>query len=406
MARFSFQTLSKVSKVYDLVRITHQALYLLFRNLVGNVLGLFFKLFGFRIGLINQSAIGHLTFDTEVNYLESLEKRKQKRDLWYLFGNTTNQTISKFWTNQLRASGNPLLLKIYSAIQPKVRFQSLILNRNIGAGDGTILDDHSQIFKFTENQNMLARVFLEKIRIELAKPLILFCLRDNAYYKSRNDTENISLHSHRNVDVSEYIDSIMFFLSRGYSVVRMGRQVEKEIAIEHKNFIDLPFAKDFDVRTIGLGNREILELALFARCKFVISTGLGMDSLATLFRKRVYLSDFYSLYNLYSSKLFPLFLPKGYFSVKEKRLLTPEEVFNSTFLEAQKASEFETHEIELVNCSKNQLLEFMSDIFNLESYGQKPTLSKLALYHAEFISKHTFRSKPVPQLSDYWLNNI
>jgi hypothetical protein len=131
-----------------------------------------------------------------------------------------------------------------------------------------------------------------------------------------------------------------------------------------------------------------------------------MDSLATLFRKRVYLSDFYSLYNLYSSKLFPLFLPKGYFSVKEKRLLTPEEVFNSTFLEAQKASEFETHEIELVNCSKNQLLEFMSDIFNLESYGQKPTLSKLALYHAEFISKHTFRSKPVPQLSDYWLNNI
>jgi len=131
-----------------------------------------------------------------------------------------------------------------------------------------------------------------------------------------------------------------------------------------------------------------------------------MDAFATLFRKRVYLTDYYSVHNLYSSKLFPIFLPKGYFKVKENRFLTAEEVFSSAFLEAQVASEFETHDIKLINCSKSQLLNFTSDILKRETYKQQPTLSKLAIRHSEVMSKRTFRYKTVPELSVFWLNNV
>lgn len=377
-----------------------------FRNLVRNTLGFSLKLFGFRIGLINQSAIGHLAFDTEVNHLENIKNQKRKRDIWYLLGNTANQTLTVYWTAKLSASSNPLMLKIYSAIQPLPRFQTLLLNRELGAGDGYILDKYGPTFQFTKFQNVRAEELLGKLGIDFSKPLVLFCLRDDAYYASKGDQHNINIHSHRNVDASEYRDSILFLLSKGFSVMRMGREAEKGIEISHEDFIDLPFATGLDVQAIGLGDREILELALFQRCAFVISTGLGMDALATLFRKRVYLTDYYSVYNLYSSKLFPMFLPKGYFKIEENRMLTPEEVLNSKFLKAKSALEFEAQGVKLVNCSQSQLLQFVVDIFSLETHQQQPNISKLVTYHSKALSKQDFRGKYVPPLSDYWLNNI
>jgi len=355
--------------------------------------------------LINQSAIGHLAFDTEVNYLENIKNKKRKRDIWYLLGNTANQTLTEYWTAKLSASSNPLMLKIYSAIQPLPRFESLILNRELGAGDGSILDKYGPTFQFTKFQDLRAEELLGKLGIDFSKPLVLFCLRDDAYYASKGDKHNIYVHSHRNVDASEYRNSILFLLSKGFSVMRMGREAEKGIEISHKDFVDLPFATDLDVQAIGLGDREILELALFQRCAFVISTGLGMDALATLFRKRVYLSDYYSVYNLYSSKLFPMFLPKGYCKSKENRVLTPIEVFSGSFLKDQIASEFDSHEIKLINCSKEQILRFMGDVLVLEVLGKESLSTQISIEHAEYLTKLGFRRETIPILSKHWFNH-
>jgi len=374
-------------------------------GLVRNAIGISLKVFGFRIGLVNQSAIGHLAFDTEVNYLENITNRKRKRDIWYLLGKTANQTLTEYWTAKLSARNNPLLLKIYSAIQPFPRFQSLILNRELGAGDGSILDKYGPTFQFTKSQNLRGEELLEKLKMDFSKPLVLFCLRDDAYYASKGDKHNIYIHSHRNVDASEYRDSILFLLSKGFSVIRMGREAEKGIEINHEDFIDLPFDTDLDVQAIGLGDREILELALFQRCAFVISTGLGMDALATLFRKRVYLTDYYSVYNLYSSNLFPMFLPKGYCKTNENRVLAPIEVFTGPFLKDRIASEFDSHEIKLINCSKEQLLSFMGDVLDLEVLGKESLSTKISIEHAEYLTKLGFRRETIPTLSKHWFNH-
>lgn len=373
----------------------------LFRNVIGFVL----TLFGFRIGLVNTTALGHLAFDTEVNYLESLRDKKRKKDIWFLLGDTANSTLADFWKMKLNATSEPWRLKIYSAIQPLPKYRSLILNRELGAGDGSILDRSGATFQLNQTQNVQARRLFKESGIDVSKPLILFCLRDNAYYRSKNDTTNLRVHSHRNVNAKEYTDSMNFFLAQGFSVVRMGRQVETAMEIEHESFVDLPFAQGLDIQSLGTKNRELLELALFQKCEFVISTGLGMDALATMFRKRVFLSDYYSIYNLYASKLYPLFLPKGYVRMEDKRTLTPTEVLNSSFLKAQTASEFEKHNIELQNCKNSQLLKFMADILRLETRKEESTPSRLATEHSAYLSKNSFRDKKVPRISEHWQNN-
>ena len=359
---------------------------------------------GFRFGLINQSALGHLTFDTEVNFLETKSIERRRRDGWYLIGDTTNETISNFWKKELKANRNRLRLISYSAIDSSNQFKHMLLSRPIGAGDGDVLDRYPSSFRFSADQSVDAKRILNEFPFNPEDRLVLFCLRDNSYYRDKRDLKNVAIHSHRNVDVQAYKPAIDFLISKGFSVVRMGRVAESAIEIENAKFVDLPFHEAFSVSSLGLQNRELLELALFEKCQFVISSGLGTDSLATLFRKRVYYSDYYSVYNLYSSKLFPAFLPKGYFNTKTKQLFTADEVFRGEFLQCQTADEFRAHGVELLNCTSQQICEFISDIYNLESGINAGEFSKLSQFHRETLSKGIFSEKHIPQISDRWAN--
>lgn len=357
-----------------------------------------------KFGIIHQSVLGHLVFDTEVNVLESL--RRRGREYWYLFGSPANTTISEFWRKELNANSNVLRLKLYSAIDNSKTFDHMLLSRPIGAGDGNILDDYPPTFRFTTTQRAKATRILNQLPFDPGSPLVLFCLRDDAYYRQKADFGNLATHSHRNVDVQEYKSAIDFLISKGYSVVRMGRVAESPLPIENSKFIDLPFSRTFGVDTLGVIDRELLELALFEKCDFVVSTGLGTDSLATLFRKRVYYSDYYSVYHLYSSKLFPTFLPKGYENINTGKLFSAEEVFSGGFLKCQTASEFAASGVRLLNCTSQSIYEFISDVYNLENGAKVMECTKLSHSHIEVLSKGVFAGKHIPQISERWANQL
>lgn len=357
-----------------------------------------------RFGIIHQSVLGHLVFDTEVNVLES--KKSRGRGHWYLFGSPANTTIAEFWRTELNANRNALRLKLYSAIENSKTLEHMLLSRPIGAGDGKILDDYPPTFRFTSSQRCRVTKILNQLPFDSDNPLVLFCLRDQAFYRQKKDFGNLATHSHRNVDVQEYESAIDFLLSKGYSVVRMGRLAESPLPIENSKFIDLPFSRTFGVDTLGIIDRELLELALFEKCDFVVSTGLGTDSLATLFRKRVYYSDYYSVYNLYSSKLFPTFLPKGYENMNSGKLFSAEEVFNGEFLKCQTASEFAASGVRLLNCTSKSIYEYISDVYNLENGAKVMESTKLSHSHREILSQGVFAGKHIPQISERWANQL
>jgi putative glycosyltransferase (TIGR04372 family) len=208
------------------------------------------------------------------------------------------------------------------------------------------------------------------------------------------------------VDVSRYARGIEYLLNSGYSVIRMGRVAEKPLPIRHTNLVDLPFERNLFENSNNLKERELLELGIFEKSEFCISTGLGLDSFATLLRKKVYYCDYYSIYNLYSSKLFPLFLPKGYVCRETGRILTPHEILDSRMLFFQKAEEFHAANVKIVNCEEDAIFGFFNDVIDIEMHKKQIQETPLSLLHKKTLQNMQFRDKFTPQISDYWLNNI
>jgi hypothetical protein len=232
----------------------------------------------FRFGLINQQALGHQVFDTEVNYLESAEKKTSRSfDCWYVLGESKNEIISEFWSANLITTQNSIALKFYSALESASNNSRNLLSRRLGAADGDVLDRFPPQFSFSTGQMRIVEHFLSKLKIDLSLPIVTICLRDDEYYRLKSDKRNMKIHSHRNVDVSSYLKGVNLLLELGCSVIRIGRVAEKPLPISHKNFLDLPFEKDVSVESIGVKNRELLELGIFNLSKFCVSTGLGSD---------------------------------------------------------------------------------------------------------------------------------
>jgi hypothetical protein len=123
-----------------------------------------------------------------------------------------------------------------------------------------------------------------------------------------------------------------------------------------------------------------------------------------MFRKRVYLVDYYSTHNLYASKLFPFFLPKSYCDKKSGRLLAASEVFNGHNFAGQTAREFDVSNASLVNCSSDQILKFSTDILDFEMKGELPSWNSVATSHAEWLTSCHFKDKYVPMISNHWMN--
>ena len=94
------------------------------------------------------------------------------------------------------------------------------------------------------------------------KKIILFIIRDDSYLKSvyRKKYSISNYHGHRDDDIENYKNAMLFLAKKGYLVFRMGKKVKKKIDIKHKNIIDYPFCKfKSDFMDVFLAKNLILE---------------------------------------------------------------------------------------------------------------------------------------------------
>ena len=73
-----------------------------------------------------------------------------------------------------------------------------------------------------------------------------------------------------------YYNACKMLTDKGLTVIRMGKKMEKRIPTENQNIIDYAFLDD---------KSDLLDIWLFANCKFCISTGTGIDSISDVYRK-------------------------------------------------------------------------------------------------------------------------
>ena len=108
---------------------------------------------------------------------------------------------------------------------------------------------------------------------------ICLLVRDTAYYSNHSDNDTCnSLRAYRNADISSYKKAALFLAENDFYVIRMGKKINTEFDVKHKNVIDYAssqFRSDF------------MDIYLSATCYFFMSTLCGLDGVAHAFRRPI-----------------------------------------------------------------------------------------------------------------------
>jgi len=131
------------------------------------------------------------------------------------------------------------------------------------------LEKANVYFNFCANEELIVKEWLEKHHIQ-KENFVCMLIRDNAYLP------DLKHHDYRNTNIDTYVNSCKMLADDGLKVIRMGKKMEHRIPVENTNIIDYAFLDD---------KSDLLDIWLFANCKFCISTGTGIDSISDVYRK-------------------------------------------------------------------------------------------------------------------------
>ena len=183
-----------------------------------------------------------------------------------------------------------------------------------------ILEENSPMIELTTDEKNFGEKILKKNNILKNDNIILLIVRDSAYYKHMRPEKISTKMSNRDSDIDDFKDLVKDLCEKNYKVIRMGKVVDKKLDYKHDNFIDYAFS-DF--------KSEFLDIFLFSICKFVISTGSGLETISMLFRKKILWLNFADLdilhYPLNSNITFVY--PKKIIDTKKNKELSIYDIF-------------------------------------------------------------------------------
>lgn len=279
-----------------------------------------------RLGELESSGIGHLALPIEI-YLCEVERglhnpRQKFIDICCAEKIVSNIVLLKKWASMI-------------TIWPRWIIKPIILvNQLIPGGQAhkipyrhisnqltpwqfcdihDVLNSTPPHITFSGEEESCGLSVLKKMGIEKNDSIVCFMARDKAFYSEdhfRWDQRNSSVHT-----IMQALDDLT---SKGYKAVRMGARVTERLQSTNPAIVDYA--------TTGMRS-ELLDLFLISRCKFMVSTAVGLDSLAPTFRHPVVyvnLSDFGHA-DLWGRDA--IFIPKKLRSIAKKRFLTFSEIF-------------------------------------------------------------------------------
>ena len=227
-----------------------------------------------RFGWFLGSRIGHFAFDVEYYLSErkvGLHPEKAIDVFFYHWGKPSNA----FFTKMIER-----YLLVYNWVEPLFIANNWIpggdQHRILPAYDNYNSRDINGLLKrvepqlsFLEEENKTAHSFLKSIGIGQQK-FVCMIIRDSAYLK------NADYHNYRDVDISTLKEAALALAEKGYWVFRMGKVVHEPFKSDHPRILDYANSKF---------RSDFLDIWLMANCFFCISTGTGLDEVASVFRR-------------------------------------------------------------------------------------------------------------------------
>jgi putative glycosyltransferase (TIGR04372 family) len=279
-----------------------------------------------RLGKFESEGIGHFALPVEV-YLSEVDSgfhapSGKFLDIWYVGKVVCNRVLLEKWARIFKIWPREIVKPIDD------------LNRFLPGGEAhripyrTILerdtpwqfcDIHETLdrtpphLQFTADEDAEGVAALDRMGIDRNSPIVCFVIRDPAYY---NETH--LRWDHRNTSVSLLLPAMRDLAESGYTVIRMGARVNEPLQTANPAIVDYA--------TNGM-RTELLDLLLISGCKFMVSTGTGLDSVAPTFRRPLVITDFAQFGDMDLHGKSAMFVPKHFWSIREKRMLTFVEIF-------------------------------------------------------------------------------
>ena len=246
-----------------------------------------------RVGFFTADRIGHFVFDVEYYLTEQVLKPYQHKtiDLFFFEGEPANTKLASMVQGVVTV--NPLVRFLYSANQllPASKVQQLLPARHKTDSrdmEGLLHTAPTQL-QFTEDDNDRGYQYLTSVGFEKRDKFVCLVARDSRYLKQVHAERNWSYHDFRDTNIEDYKQAALALATQGYWVFRMGKVVDESFETDHPYVIDYANTTD---------RSDFLDLWLMANCFFAISTGLGLDSVADVFRRPIVFVNYVPLMDL------------------------------------------------------------------------------------------------------------
>jgi putative glycosyltransferase (TIGR04372 family) len=290
------------------------------------VIRILWPLIRIRFGYFTSDRIGHYAFDVE-HYLT--ERRfdqdgKPTIDLFFFSGEPANT----YFTQMCRRS-----VVVHSAIKWLYSANEILpfgsSHRVLPARVTSDSRDLKGLFsrtgpqlQFSRQENQSGLKFLENVGLRQEDQFVCLAVRDQAYLKQIHSERDWSYHNFRDTKIDTYEAAVVALAERGFWVFRMGKVIHERLAIEHPRVFDYAASKY---------RSDFLDVWLMANCCFAISTGLGLDSIADIFRRPIVFVNYLPVLDLEAWGRF-ITVPKSLYWASNQKPLTLYEQLTHTSL--------------------------------------------------------------------------
>ena len=360
-------------------------------------------LFGLQAGYLSSSRLGHFAIDAawylatkQLEEGENAGKKKAQRrfNLFFVEVSPCNEFLERMVRRKLFTVRVPRRGFEIVTTAPTLRNYWLHPARIINGSrdpDGRV-HRSKNLLSFSTEENAAGRMYLNGRGFSEHTKFVCLIVRDSAYlqqeYKKLGQLRDTSYHDYRNSDIETYVAGAEYLAEKGYVVFRMGKHMERPMRSDSQRIIDYAFSAE---------RCDFLDIWLMANCAFCVSTGTGLDAIATIFRRPTLYLNFLPLGDIWSSQ-FCVTVPKKLYWQGSGRLLSVYEYMEHSY---HSSSDYDQNNLEIQALGSDEILNGVIEM-NQRVTGYRNETEEASLSQEQFWQMFC----SVPGFSDNhdWIN--
>lgn len=351
-----------------------------------------------RIGQTNASRVGHFAIDIELSLLKKRNYPKSSIfpivcDFYFIDGIASNLYLLQLWQQIITFYPKWILKPIHRLNMKLPASSKFDIFHGVNHTNLSLLDTFESNIKISQADQEIALVALKEIGVLREDKIVCLCVRDSAYLQTTFPETDWSEHNHRDSKISTYAIAAELLANKGYKVLRMGKIVNDKLESNSASVIDYA---NSTIRS------DMLDVYLFSKAKFIITTSTGMDFLGALFRVPIGLINIVSIVSIYEGEIIKSYQPKEIIDTESGQHVGLEELIERGYQKSYNRSDFVSMNVGFIDNSSEDLCNFFTELEYLVRNGEAIEYSADVI---AVLDKYKIKNNNWAKISQLWLAN-